>query len=44
MMTGSITLWNQILLEFSVDPFNTLQKCGHIKDVHEEVDGENLQI
>ena len=31
-------LWNQLLLEFSLDLFNTLQICyRHIEDVHEEV-------
>ena len=32
------TLWNQLLLERSLDLFNTLQICyRHIEDVHEEV-------
>ena len=32
------TLWNQLLLELSLDLFNTLQICyRHIEDVHEEV-------
>ena len=32
------TLWNQLLLELSLDLFNTLQVCyRHIEDVHEEV-------
>ena len=31
-------LWNQLLLELSLDLFNTLQICyRHIEDVHEEV-------
>ena len=31
-------LWNQLLLELSVDLFNTLQICyRHTEDVHEEV-------
>ena len=32
------TLWNQLLLELSLDLFNTLKICcKHIEDVHEEV-------
>ena len=32
------TLWNQLLLEHSLDLFNTSQICyRHIEDVHEEV-------
>ena len=32
------TLWNQLLLELSLDLFNTLKICcRHIEDVHEEV-------
>ena len=32
------TLWSQLLLELSLDLFNTLQICcKHIEDVHEEV-------
>ena len=32
------TLWNQLLLELSLDLFNTLKVCcRHIDDVHEEV-------
>ena len=32
------TLWNQLLLEFSLDFFNILQICyRYIEDVHEEV-------
>ena len=33
------TLCNQLLLEFSVNPFNTLQvSYRHVEDVHEEVE------
>ena len=32
------TLWNQLLLELSLDLFNTLKICcRHIEDVHEEI-------
>ena len=32
------TLWNQLILELSLDLFNTLKiSCRHIEDVHEEV-------
>ena len=37
-MTDSTYFVNQLLLELSLDIFNTLQICyRHIEDVHEEV-------